>query len=139
MNETLGTTALFSLVSTKPTLLVMSDMAKVNQDGSAAGSVKTPTQIYFVPNPTLRNTISTAPHDFRDDLTEIPAGTKVYDVYGTDMQIRKSIWPWVTARYARERRNSAVKIGELVTQSEFTLSQFGDTGIFFKHQRYEDR
>lgn len=111
----------------------------MNQDGSAAGSVKTPTQIYFVPNPTLRNTISTAPHDFRDDLTAIPAGTKVYDVYGTDMQIRKSIWPWVTARYARERRNSAVKIGELVTQSEFTLSQFGDTGIFFKHQRYEDR
>ena len=139
VNETLGTTALFSLVSTKPTLLVMSDMAKVNQDGGAAGSVKTPTQIYFVPNPTLRNTISTAPHDFRDDLTAIPAGTKVYDVYGTDMQIRKSIWPWVTARYARERRNSAVKIGELVTQSGFTLSQFGDTGIFFKHQRYEDR
>lgn len=139
VNETLGTTALFSLVSTKPTLLVMSDMAKVNQDGSGVGSVKAPTQIYFVPNTSLRNAISTAPHDFRDDLTTLPAGTRVYDVYGTSQAIRTSLFPWVTERYARERRDSAVKIGELVTTSEFTLSQFGDTGIFFKHQRYEDR
>ncbi|MCK0153467.1 peroxidase [Alcanivorax sp. S6407] len=139
VNETLGTTTLFSLVSTKPTLLVMSDMAKVNQDGSAVGSPKTPSQIYFVPNSTLRNNITTGAHDFRDDLTAIPAGTKVYDIYGTTQSIKTSIWPWVTARYARERRESAVKIGELVTDSEFTLSQFGDTGIFFKHQRYEDR
>jgi|AJXC01.1.fsa_nt_gi hypothetical protein len=48
--------------------------------------------------------------------------------------------PWVTARYARERRNSATKIGELVMGvPRSPLSQFGDTGIFFKHQRYEDR
>lgn len=139
VNETLGTTALFSLVSTKPTLLVMSDMAKVNQDGSTVGSVKAPTQIYFVPNASVRNTLSTAPHDFRDDLTALAAGTRVYDVYGTSQTIRTSLFPWVTERYARERRDSAVKIGELVTTSEFTLSQFGDTGIFFKHQRYEDR
>ncbi|WP_202560487.1 peroxidase family protein [Alcanivorax sp. DP30] len=139
VNETLGTTTLFSLVSRKPTLLVMSDMAKVNQDGSTVGSPKTPSQIYFVPNSTLKNSTSTGAHDFRDDLTAIPAGTNVYDVYGTTQSIRTSIWPWVTERYARDRRNSAVKIGELVTDSEFTLSQFGDTGIFFKHQRYEDR
>ena len=139
VNETLGTTTLFSLVSSKPTLLVMSDMAKVNQDGSTVGSAKTPSQIYFVPNSSLKNSTSAAPHDFRDDLAAIPAGTKVYDVYGTTKSIKTSIWPWVTERYARERRNSAVKIGELVTDSAFTLSQFGDTGIFFKHQRYEDR
>src|SRR5690606_39070488 len=139
VNETLGTTALFSLVSIKPTLLVMSDMAQVSQDGSAAGSVKAPPQIYCVPNAGVRNPISTAPHDFRDDLTALPAGTRVYDVYGTSQTIKTSLFPWVTERYARERRDSAVKIGELVTTSGFTLSQFGDTGIFFKHQRYEDR
>lgn len=139
VNETLGTTTLFSLVSSKPTLVVMSDMAKVKQDGSSVSTVRTPTQVYFVPNQDVRNSISTAPHDFRDDLTALPVGTRVYDVYGTDKSIRTSIFPWVTSRYARERRDSAVKIGELVLTSEFTLSQFGDSGIFFKHQRYEDR
>ena len=88
VNETLGTTTLFSLVSSKPTLLVMSDMAKVNQDGSTVGSAKTPSQIYFVPNSSLKNSTSAAPHDFRDDLAAIPAGTKVYDVYGTTKSIR---------------------------------------------------
>lgn len=139
VNDTLGSTALFSLVSSKPTLVVMSDMAKVTQDGSEVGSAHAPTQVYFVPNQTLSNSISTAPHDFRDDLTAIPAGTKVYDVYATDRRIRTSFFPWVTNRYARERRDSAVKVGELVLTSEFNLSQFGDSGIFFKHQRYEDR
>ncbi|MBQ0753053.1 MAG: peroxidase [Gammaproteobacteria bacterium] len=138
-NETLGTTALFSLVSSKPTMLVMSDMARVNQDGSEVGSVKTPSQIYFVPNESVKNSISSAPHDFRDDLTALSAGTVVYDVYATSKAVKTSIWPWVSARYARERRDSANKIGELVMTSPFTLSQFGDTGIFFKHQRYEDR
>ena len=139
VNETLGTTTLFSLVSRKPTLVVMSDMAKVNQDGSPVSNANTPSQVYFVPNGDLKNTISTAPHDFRDDLTALNPGTKVYDVYATSKSIKTSIWPWVTARYARERRNSATKVGELVMASPFTLSQFGDTGIFFKHQRYEDR
>lgn len=139
VNETLGTTALFSLVSSKPTMLVMSDMARVNQDGSAVGSVKTPTQIYFVPNENVKNSISSASHDFRDDLTALSQGTTVYDVYATSQSVKTSIWPWVTARYERDRRNSAKKVGELVMTSQFTLSQFGDTGIFFKHQRYEDR
>ena len=42
-------------------------------------------------------------------------------------------------RYKRERRNSAVKIGTIRLTSPFTTSQFGDNGVFFKHQRYEDR
>ena len=114
-------------------------MAEVNQDGSAAGTVKSPTQIYFVPTSEVRNRFSSTAHDFRDDLTELPAGTTVYDVYATDRQIRTSIFPWVSRRYANERRASAVKVGSLKTTSPFTTSHFGDTGIFFKHQRHEDK
>ena len=33
----------------------------------------------------------------------------------------------------------ARKIGEIKLTSKFTTSAFGDTGVFFKHQRYEDR
>jgi hypothetical protein len=139
VNESLGTSLIFSMVTSKPTLLRVDDMAKVNQDGSAVSSVKAPTQIYFVPTNQVAGRFASTPHDFRDDLTELPAGTTVYDVYATTQDIRTSIFPSLTRRYAEQRRASAVKVGSLKTTSPFTTSQFGDTGIFFKHQRHEDK
>ena len=138
-NESLATTAIFSAVTTKPTMLMMTDMAKFNQDGSTVSQPKAPTQIYFVPNPELANLFPSEPHDFREALMTIPEGYKLYDVYATDMQIKTSILPSTSRRYAAERRASAVKIGEMTTTSAFIASEFGDSGIFFKHQRYEDR
>ncbi|QQD24872.1 peroxidase [Venatoribacter cucullus] len=138
-NDTLGSTILFSLVTTKPTQLMVNAMAEVNSDGSAAANAKSPTQIYFVPAADVKNRFSTAAHDFRTDLLSLPAGTKLYDVYATDKSIQNSIFSSIAARYASERRNSAVKVGEIVLTSEFAASAFGDSGIFFKHQRYEDR
>ena len=137
--DSLASTLLFSLVTSKPTRLMVDDMAEVTQDGTRVGSAKAPTQIYFVPTDQVRNRFSSAAHDFRDDLLELPAGTVLYDVYATDQAIRTSWFPWVTQRYQRERRNSAVKIGQLKLTSPFNVSHFGDSGVFFKHQRYEDR
>ncbi len=139
INETLGTTALFSAVSTKPTLLVMSDMAKVNQNGTAVTTPKTPTQIYFVPRTEVKSLFATTPHDFRYDLTKLNLGTKVYDVYATSAEIKTSIIPSTNQTYAAQRRSSAKKIGEIELTSPMIVSAFGDTGVFFKHQRYEDR
>ncbi|PYC25709.1 peroxidase [Aquipseudomonas alcaligenes] len=138
-NDTLGTTLLFSLVSLKPTLLRVDDMAEVTQTGQAVTSVKAPTQIYFVPKPELRSLFSSAAHDFRSDLTSLTAGTKLYDVYATSMEIKTSILPSTNRSYAQQRRNSAVKIGEMELTSPFIASAFGDNGVFFKHQRHEDK
>ena len=138
-NDTLGSTILFSLVTTKPTQLMVNDMAEVNSNGTAVANAKSPTQIYFVPSADVKNRFSTAAHDFRTDLLSLPAGTKLYDVYATDKAIQNSIFSSIAARYATERRNSAVKVGEIVLTSEFVASAFGDSGIFFKHQRFEDR
>ena len=137
--DSLASTILFSLVTSKPTRLMVDDMAEVMQDGTRVSSPKAPTQIYFVPTNEVRDRFSSAAHDFRDDLVELPAGTTVYDVYATDRAIRTSWFPWVTRRYQRERRDSAVRIGSLTLTSPFITSQFGDNGVFFKHQRYEDR
>ncbi len=131
--------ALFSLVTTQPTRLMVNDMAKVKQDGTKEATVKSPTQIYFVPTAGVKNLFGTGAHDFRDDLTTLKAGTTVYDVYATDMTIKTSIFPWLTESYKKERRASAKKIGEIRLTSDFTTSAFGDGGIFFKHQRYEDK
>ncbi|WP_416398628.1 peroxidase family protein [Allohahella sp. A8] len=138
-NESLGSTILFSLVSTKPTLVMANAMAEVRQDGSAVASPKAPTQIYFVPGADVRGVFASDPHDFREDLMALPQGVKVYDVYATSASIRSSIFPSLNRRYANERRQGATKIGELHTSTPFVASAFGDSGIFFKHQRYEDR
>ncbi|MCC2637535.1 MAG: peroxidase [Moraxellaceae bacterium] len=109
VNETLGTTLLFSAVSTKPTQLVMTDMARVTQTGAAVATPAAPTQIYL------------------------------YDVYATSMAIQTSIFPSLNKTYADQRRASARKIGELELTSPLIVSAFGDNGVFFKHQRVEDK
>lgn len=139
INETLGTTALFSLVSTKPTTLAVSKMAKVQVDGTKESNVVSPTQIYFAPRPEVQSLFDSASHDFRDDLESLPEGTPVYDVYATSQAIKTSIIPYFHNKYANERRNSAVKVGTIKTTSKFNSSSFGDGGVFFRHQRVEDQ
>lgn len=138
-DTTLGGTILFSFVTTKPTQLMVDAMAKVNSNGTAVSKAKIPTQIYFVPSNEVKSKFSTGAHDFRNDLVSLAAGTKVYDVYATDKEIKNSVLTSLANTYAKERRNSAVKVGEIVLTSQFTTSAFGDSGIFFKHQRWEDR
>lgn len=138
VNETFATTALFSLVTSKPTRVMVDKMARVKENGEKESNEKAPTQIYFVPRPEVKNLFSSAAHDFREDLLTLPEGTVLYDIYGTDKRIRTSIFSFLNKRYIRDRRNSAVKIGELSLTSEFNASTFGDGGVFFRHERYED-
>ena len=138
-NDTLGTTILFSAVSLKPTLLLLNDMAEVTQAGATVAKPKAPTQIYFVPRPELRNRFASTAHDFRTDLLTLNAGTKVYDLYATSMEIKTSIIPSISRNYATQRRSSAVKIGEMELTSAFIASAFGDNGVFFKHQPNQNK
>jgi hypothetical protein len=124
----------FAKAMNKSNALNVGDMAAVKQDGSAVAAAKAPTQIYFVPTADVKGQFDTAAHDFRDDLTALPEGTTVYDVYATDQAIKTSIWFWKQARYERERRESAVKVGSIVMDSAFKTSQFGDSGVYFKQQ-----
>lgn len=139
VNETLGTTALFSAVSTKPTLVVMTDMAKVTQTGTSVLTPKAPTQIYFVPRTEVKGKFVKTAHDFRLDMMKLASGTKVYDVYATSAEIKTSLLPSINAQLAATRRAGAKKIGEIVLASPLIASEFGDKGVFFKHQRHEDR
>lgn len=139
VNDTLGSTLLFSAVSTKPTLLVMSDMAKVTQKGASVWTPKAPTQVWFVPRPEVKTHFSSAAHDFRYDMATLGAGSRLYDVYATAAELKTSIFPSINRTYIAERRAGATKIGELVLTSPLIISAFGDNGVFFKHQRVEDQ
>jgi hypothetical protein len=133
-HEVLTAKGVFTKAINKSNALTSNDMATVNQDGSPVSSVKVPTQVYFVPSIEVKGQFDSAAHDFRDDLTSLTEGTVVYDVYATDQAIKTSIWPLRQARFERERRESAVKVGSIVMDSTFKTSQFGDSGIYFKQQ-----
>ncbi|PHS00381.1 MAG: peroxidase [Oceanobacter sp.] len=137
-NATLGSSLLFSFVTAKPNLVMANAMAATDSSGNEEANAVSPTQVYFVPTAEVQGLFDTAEHDFRDDLMSLPQGTKLYDVYATDMEIKSSIWSSKQARLQAERRADAVKVGELVMDSNFAASQFGDSGVFFKHERYED-
>jgi hypothetical protein len=92
-----------------------------------------------VPRTEVKSLFATTPHDFRYDLTKLNLGTKVYDVYATSAAIKTSVIPSTNQTYAAQRRSGAKKIGEIELTSPMIVSAFGDTGVFFKHQRYEDR
>ena len=139
LNETAVTGLIFSAVTAKPTQLLVDDMAKVNEDGSDVVAANAPTQIYFVPTSQVKNQFATTAHDFRQDLRSLSAGTVVYEVWGTSQAIQSSVWPATNAALAAARRASAVKMGEIVLTSPFLVSQFGDSGLFFRHQRVEDK
>ena len=139
INETLGTSAIFSSVTSKPTRLMVNAISEVNANGSEASNSKAPTQIFFVPTDAVKGRFTTAAHDFRDDLSSLEAGDTLYDVYATDKKIRYSFFSYWNKKYAKSRRDSARKIGSIKLSSDFKLSHFGDNGVFFKHQRYEDR
>jgi hypothetical protein len=134
-----ASTILFSAVSAKPTLVIMNDMAEVTQTGSVVMTPKAPTQIYFVPRPEVKTMFATTAHDFRYDLAKLGAGSPVYDIYATSMEIKTSIIPSTNLSYAQQRRASAKKIGTLELTSPMIVSAFGDQGVFFKHQRNEDK
>jgi hypothetical protein len=134
-----ASTILFSAVSAKPTLVIMNDMAEVTQAGAVVMTPKAPTQIYFVPRPEVKTMFATTAHDFRYDLAKLGAGSPVYDIYATSMEIKTSIISSTNIAYAKERRASAKKIGTLELTSPMIVSAFGDQGVFFKHQRNEDK
>lgn len=137
-NSTLGSSLLFSFVTSKPTLVMPNAMAATDSNGTEEANAVSPTQVYFVPTAEVQGIFDSAEHDFRDDLMGLPEGTKLYDVYATDIEIESSIWTSKQERLQAERRADAVKVGELVMDSNFAASQFGDSGVFFKHERYED-
>eukprot|EP00475_Leptophrys_vorax_P046431 TRINITY_DN996_c0_g1_i5.p1 TRINITY_DN996_c0_g1~~TRINITY_DN996_c0_g1_i5.p1 ORF type:complete len:300 (+),score=66.55 TRINITY_DN996_c0_g1_i5:784-1683(+) len=112
---------IFHRASSCPTHITLKQWANVTQTGQVVGSPVWPEQIWFVP---------AGPHfdptkghgDFRDDLTTIPVGTKIWDVY-------------VSQNYGDADR---YKIAEVKTTGKFIASSFSDSSLFFQHDRGEE-
>lgn len=123
---------IFMRVSKHPTKLSLQGLGEVDQQGHFVTNDRSPTQIFLVPDQTVQFAESPG-HDFRDDLATIAPGTVLFSVYGTD-----SPHTGTTAAQQAENRSQATLIGQIKTTSEFVASSYGDSRLFFRHQRFKN-
>jgi len=103
----------------------LSDFCTYAQDGKRARSANFPYEIKFDAPNRAQFPINTRANDITAEvmraLKTIPAGTHLYNFYAKSSP---------SARWDR--------IGKIVTKSAATTSWFGDTQLFFRHQRMEE-
>jgi hypothetical protein len=108
----------FALVTSDPTKVDVNSMSKVKSDGTLVTSAaKGPQQVTLVPNKDLPQ--ESAPHEVRETFANIPSGTVLYRIYEGGSGTRGTY------------------IGDIVTQSSFVASKFGDENLFFRHQKVD--
>ena len=130
---------IFRRVSKYPTKLYLQDLAEIDRQGERESKPYYPYQIFLVPNPQIQ--FPSTPHDFRDDLATIPAHTSLFSVYAVtpeqvgDKTARRAVSTIDKSGY----RQKAQLIGQLETTSQFVASFYGDSLLFFRHQRFANK
>jgi hypothetical protein len=124
--------SLFRKVSRYPEEILLEDMAAVSEQGDKSKNPAAPRQLFFVPNPNLN--FSSAEHDVRQDFLSIAAGTSLYKVFAVSDDKKKFDYQEYQKSDISKFLDDSIQIGEVITTSEFVASEFGDTGIFFRHE-----
>jgi hypothetical protein len=109
----------FATVSKDPTKIDVSDLFRVMPNGEKVQNPTVASKLRLVPN-RAQFKFSDEPHDVRDDLVNIPAGSTLYDVYACDVST-----------------SDETLLGSIVTKDNFVCSEFGDSQLFFRHQRFD--
>jgi hypothetical protein len=115
-----------------PTLCLLSlkGLGEIDQQGRSVTHPLYPTQLFLVPSSMVQFSESPG-RDFRNDLATITPGTILFSVYGIDLkQVHANPAP------QPDPRRDAQLIGEIKTTSEFIASSYGDSRLFFRHQRF---
>lgn len=123
---------IFSKASMYPEELLVEDMAAIDSHGEKISQVISPRQIFFVPNPSLK--FSSDAHDVRQDFLQIPAGTVVYQIHAASDKNKNLDYGTYTQEMSSSFLLESQHVADIVTTSEFISSDFGDDGIFFRHQ-----
>lgn len=112
--------ALFALVKNPPTYLALNHLTQNTADGKTVQDPKTPYALVFKPNKQFE-VLFQQHHDldFRDTLALLPNHQVLYFVYAQKNASSKT----------------TQKIGELILESSFIASEFGDEKLFFQHNR----
>ncbi len=131
---------LFRRVTKFPRHLYLQEFGEIDQKGHRESKPHYPYRIFLTPNANVQFAES-PPHDFRGDLATIPSGTSLFSVYAVnpnqvgDDAANKAADAIDQAEY----RKKAQVIGRIQTTSEFISSFYGDSLLFFRHQRFANK
>lgn len=123
---------IFLKASKYPEELLANEIARSGSDGQTVASAVAPRQIFFVPNPALK--LSPDEHDVRDDFARIPEKTRIYRIYAASSKYDDYDYSGYDAAGRELILKDAEPVADIVTTSPFIASEFGDSGIFFRHQ-----
>ncbi len=121
---------IFRRVSRHPTKLSLQGLGEIDQQGRSVAHPHYPTQLFLVPSQTVQFS-ETPGRDFRTDLAAIAPDTVLFSVYGVELKQVGTNEP-----QQAEARLNAQLIGHIKTTSEFITSSYGDSNLFFRHQRF---
>lgn len=127
---------IFSRVTNYPEELLLNHLAKEDQRGEKVESFTAPRQIFFVPQ--MPSKFSSKPHDFRSDLLSLSKGETLYKVYAAPQRLEQFNYANYSSedikRFLSESIDNNDLVGEIVLDSTFVASEFGDQGLFFRHE-----
>jgi hypothetical protein len=121
----------FKKVSPYPEELKVEDMARIDSSGKEVKTLTAPRQLFFVPAPV---SVSSAEHDVRKDFLAIPVGTAIYQIHALSSKHEGFDYTQYKDEGVEKFIKDSEHIADIVTTSEFLASEFGDQGIFFRHQ-----
>ncbi len=124
---------LFETVSKYPERLSVSGMSEWTLHGENVSKPVSPTQLFFVP----AYQASEKEEDIREKFHRIPRGTTLFHVYGYVSKSPKEDYKNYSKQQGFKFLDKSFHIGEIITESEFISSAFGDHDIFFKHKMFE--
>ena len=97
-------------------------MARYDQQGNEVSAPTVfPWKLRFANNGAISfpATVSAGYRDYTQDLASIPSGTKIFDIYAMDQP--------------EELGGTEKLIGQMVSSSELTTSNWGDEHLYFRH------
>ncbi|MCX6126602.1 MAG: hypothetical protein NTV34_17860 [Proteobacteria bacterium] len=111
---------------TNPARLTLEHVSQFRSDGTReVHPVRTPHRVTFVPTEyakkLMASPVPTLDSDFRRELARFPSGKPLYDVYLDETETYHAV-PY------------GIKVGQIVTQSEFVASKYGDQILHFAHR-----
>lgn len=106
-----------------PTHLTVEHLAKIQIDGTAVATPKSPFRLIFKPTPAAAASMksATVATDFRTNLAQVRVGQAIYDVYAFD------------EGEAFDELTANKLIGQLILTSEVLASSYGDEMLNFRH------
>jgi hypothetical protein len=122
----------FSKVTNYPEELMLEDLGAIGTNGEKVSSPQFPRQVFLIPSADLK--FSSTEHEIREDFLSIPPGTVLYQLHAIPDSYRNFNYTEYTPEKAESFRKESVHIADIVTNSDFLASDFGDEGIFFRHQ-----